>query len=152
MSGDGGGSFLRIYLCFDLEHDRDLHDLLIAQAKRLASFAVASRSEGGAIDDPWLARVRSRIAASDEVVVICGERTDECRRVSAELKIAQEEKKPYVLLWGRRDVMCKKPRSARLDDGMYKWTAELLEHQLQHVRRRSRQAHVPEGMKRQAPS
>ena len=144
-------SAVRIFLSFDLEHDRDLHDLLIAEAKRRSSFAVANRSEGGAIDDLWLARVRSRIAASDEVVVICGERTDECSGVSAELKIAQEQKKPYVLLWGRRDVMCKKPRSARLDDGMYKWTAELLEHQLQNVLRRSKAAHVPEGMKRQAP-
>jgi hypothetical protein len=144
-------SAVRIFLSFDLEHDRDLVELLIAQTKRRASFAISNRSEGGAIDDPWLARVRSRIAASDEVVVLCGERTDESPRVNAELEIAQEQKKPYVLLWGRRDVMCKKPRSARLDDGMYKWTAELLEHQLQNVLRRSKQSHVPEGMKRKAP-
>lgn len=143
-------SAVRVFLSFDLEHDRDLVELLIAETKRRASFAVGGRSEGGAIDDPWLARARSRIAASDEVVVICGERTDQCPRVSVELKIAQEQKKPYVLLWGRRDAMCKKPRSARLDDGMYKWTAELLEHQLQNVLRRSKQSHVPDGMKRQA--
>ena len=142
---------VRVFLSFDLEHDRDLHDLLLAQSKRRESFAISNRSEGGAVDAPWIARVRTRIAASDEVVVICGERTDESSRMNAELRIAQEEKKPYVLLWGRRDVMCKKPRSARLDDGMYKWTAELLEHQLHSVLRRSRQTQVPEGMKRHAP-
>jgi hypothetical protein len=142
---------VRVFLSFDLEHDRDLCDLLLEQARRGASFAVANRSEGGAIDAPWTLRVRNRITASDEVVVICGEHTDAATRVSAELRIAQEEKKPYVLLWGRRDLMCKKPRTARIDDGMYHWTAEILDQQILSVLRRSRQTQVPEGMKRITP-
>ena len=142
---------VRVFLSFDLEHDRDLCDLLLEQARRGASFAVANRSEGGAIDAPWTLRVRNRITASDEVVVICGVHTDAATRVSAELRIAQEEKKPYVLLWGRRDLMCKKPRTARIDDGMYHWTAEILDQQILSVLRRSRQTQVPEGMKRVTP-
>ena len=109
---------------------------------------MGGRSEGGAIDATWAERVRGRITAADEVVVICGEHTDAAKRVSAELRIAQEEKKPYVLLWGRRERMCKKPSSARLDDGMYNWSAGILDQQILSVLRRSRQAQVPEGMKR----
>ncbi len=90
--------------------------------------------------ETWVAQVRLRITAADEVVVICGEHTDDSPRVSAELKIAQEERKPYVLLWGRREKMCKKPQSARGMDGIYGWTAGVLERQLadglRHIRGR----------------
>jgi hypothetical protein len=126
-------------MSFDLAHDRDLHDLLVAQSRSRSVFAIASRSEAGEVTEEWTARVRDRIASCDEVVVICGEHTDQSPHVSAELRIAQEEKKPYVLLWGRRESMCKKPRSARIDDGMYKWTAEALERQLASALRRSRE-------------
>jgi hypothetical protein len=139
---------VRIFMSFDLDHDRDLHDRLLEQSRSRSAFAIADRSEGGAITDRWTERVRGRIAASDEVVVICGEHTDESSRVSAELKIAQEEGKPYVLLWGRRERMCKKPKSARADDGMYSWTTEILQQQITSVLRRSRELRVPEGMKR----
>ena len=142
-------SNLRLHMSFDLEHDRDLHDRLSKQAHKPASFAIASRSEAGEITDAWTERVRGCIAEADEVIVICGEHTDESSRVSAELAIAQEQHKPYVLLWGRRDSMCKKPRGARPDDGMYSWTPSILEHQLAFSMRRSRELEVPEGMKRQ---
>jgi hypothetical protein len=72
--------------------------------------------------------------------------------VSAELRIAQEQSKPYVLLWGRRDSMCKKPRSARPEDGMYLWTPSMLEHQLAQSLRQSRERAVPDSMKRQPPA
>jgi hypothetical protein len=114
---------------FDLEHDRDLHDRLLEQSGQ-SPFTIASRSEAGDMTETWLARVRLLITEADEVVVICGEHTDDSRRVSAELKIAQEERKPYVLLWGRREKMCKKPQSARSVDGMYGWSAAVLERQL----------------------
>ncbi len=141
-------SDLRIYMSFDLDHDRDLHDRLLAQSQR-AVFAIASRSEGGEMTAAWTERVRGRIVDSDEVIVICGEHTDASERMRAELEIAQAEKKPYVLLWGRRESMCKKPRSARADDGMYLWTPAMLEQQLAHGIRKIREREVPESMKRQ---
>ena len=144
-------SDLRIFMSFDVEHDRDLHDRLSKQAHKPASFAIASRSEAGDITHGWSERVRGCIAEADEVIVICGEHTDESPQVSAELAIAQAQRKPYVLLWGRRDSMCKKPKSARSDDGMYSWTPSMLEHQLAYGLRRSREPEVPEGMKRQHP-
>jgi hypothetical protein len=138
-------------MSFDLDHDRDLHDRLLAQSQR-AVFAIASRSEGGEMTAAWTERVRGRIVDSDEVIVICGEYTDSSDRMRAELEIAQAEKKPYVLLWGRRESMCKKPRSARADDGMYLWTPAMLEQQLAHGIRKIREREVPESMKRQAPA
>jgi hypothetical protein len=142
-----------IYMSYDLDHDRDLHDRLVQQAKRPAPFAIASRSEAGEMTDEWAERVRGRISEADEVVVICGEHTDESPRVSAELRMAQEQKKPYLLLWGRRDSMCKKPKGARSEDGMYLWTPSMLEHQLAFSLRRRREDElpVPESMKRQYP-
>jgi hypothetical protein len=91
-------SDVRVYLSFDLEHDRDLHDRLSAQARKPAPYAIASRSEAGEMTDEWTERVRGRIHDADEVVMICGEHTDESPRMSAELKLAQEQHKPYVLL------------------------------------------------------
>ena len=145
-------SGLRIHMSYDLAHDRDLHDQLSKQAKQATTFVIASRSEGGEITSAWSERVRESIAEADELIVICGEHTDESLHVSAELKIAQEQNKPYVLLWGRRDSMCKKPRSARPDEGMYCWTPSILERQLVYGLRRSRDLEVPEGMKRQVPT
>ena len=142
---------VRVYLSFDLEHDRDLHDRLAAQARKPAPFVIASRSEDGEMTDEWRERVRSRIDDADEVLVICGEHTDESPRVGAELAIAQAQHKPYVLLWGRRDSMCKKPRGARPDDGMYMWTPSVLAYQLAYILRRCRESEVPASMKRQDP-
>lgn len=141
-------SKVRIFMSFDLDHDRDLHDRLLEQSRGRSTFAVASRSEGGEITEQWSERTRDRISGSSEVIVICGEHTDESSRVSAELKIAQEQRKPYLLLWGRRDRSCRKPKGAKADDGMYSWTLEILEHQMLSLMRRSQKSEVPEGMKR----
>jgi hypothetical protein len=143
---------LRIYLSFDLEHDRDLHDRLLEQLRRHSAFAIANRSQAGEMTAAWTERVRDRISESDEVLVICGEHTDESPKVSTELGIAQEQRKPYVLLWGRRDRMCKKPKGARADDGIYSWTPDILQQQLALGLRRSRETEVPESMKRHVPA
>lgn len=141
-------SDVRVHLSFDLEHDRDLYERLAEQAGGPAPFAIASRSEAGEMTEAWAERVRSRIAEADEVLVICGEHTDESPRVSLELAIAQGQNKPYVLLWGRRDSMCKKPKGTRADDAMYMWTPTVLAQQLASGLR-ARRERVPDGMKRQ---
>jgi hypothetical protein len=141
---------MRVFVSFDLDHDRDLHERLREQAGRQLDFAVSGCSEAGEMTGSWSARARSRISASDEVVVICGEHTDQASRVSAELRIAREEHKPYVLLWGRRERMCKKPTGTRPDDGVYSWTAEILQRQLRIELRRNEPPAVPESMVRRA--
>jgi hypothetical protein len=62
----------------------------------------------------------------DVVCVICGEHTDTATGVSAELKIAQEEKIPYFLLKGYSEKTCKKPKAAKDTDKIYAWTWENL--------------------------
>jgi hypothetical protein len=124
---------IRIFLSFDLEHDSDLRDRLVAQSREGLVFAIADQSEDGAMTDAWTERARTRIAASDEVLVLCGEHTDKSSRMGSELRIAQELKKPYVLIWGRRDHMCKRPKSARSCEGMYIWRREILEDQITSV-------------------
>jgi hypothetical protein len=70
----------------------------------------------------WKEKVRQRIKKVDQVIVICGEHTDTATGVAAELKITQEESKPYFLLWGRSDKTCVKPKTAKETDKIYKWT------------------------------
>jgi hypothetical protein len=93
-------------------------------------------------------KVRRRIREADEVIVICGEHTEASTSVSAELRIAQEEQKPYFLLWGRRESMCTKPVGAKRDEGMYSWTWEILQNQIVTTLRNAEPLEIPEHYKR----
>ena len=140
---------VRIFMSFDLDHDQDLHDRLLEQSLRRASgFEISARSEAKTMTDLWYEKVRRRICEADEVIVICGEHTEASPRVSAELRIAQEEQKPYFLLWGRRESMCTKPVGAKRDEGMYNWTWEILQNQIVTTLRNARPVEIPERYKR----
>lgn len=113
----------RVFTSFDFDHDEDLKTLLVGQAKNSDSpFELADWSIKEALTGNWEEKARTRIKGVDVVVVICGEYTDTATGVSAELSIAQEEKKPYFLLNGRADKTCKKPKAAKDTDKIYKWT------------------------------
>lgn len=113
----------RVFISFDYDHDLDLKNLLVGQAKNEDSpFQIADFSIKEAISDDWKRKARTRIKGCDVVVVICGEHTDTATGVSAEVKITQEEKVDYFLLWGRSGKTCKKPKAAKTSDKMYKWT------------------------------
>jgi hypothetical protein len=144
------GERTRVFLSFDLEHDRDLHDRLLAESRVGTEFSIAACSDRPTVRDGE-ERVRARIAAADAVVVICGEHTDASPEVAAELRITLEEKKPHLLLWGRRECMCKKPAGARSDDGMYGWTAENLRIQLHSALRAERANTASEHLRRRRP-
>jgi len=140
---------VRIFMSFDLDHDQDLHDLLLEQSLRRASgFEIAARSEARTMTDLWDEKLRRRICEADEVIVICGEHTADSPRVSAELRIAQEEQKPYFLLWGRRESMCTKPVGSKRDEGMYSWTWEILQNQIVTTLRQAEPLEIPEHCKR----
>ncbi len=142
----------QVFVSFDRENDADLHDLLKAQSKRPGStFEVMASEKGSTSQSEWGSTARTEICAADEVLVICGENTHESIRVSLELAIAQEEEKPYMLLWGRRDKMCMKPDGARKRDSMYSWTREFLESQITATIRDSQPLVVPENCKRVQP-
>lgn len=113
----------RTFISFDYDHDLDLKNLLVGQAKNEDSpFEIADFSIKEAISEDWKKKARTRIKGCDVVVVICGEHTDTATGVSAELTIAQEEKVAYFLLEGRAKKTCKKPKTARSTDKMYEWT------------------------------
>ena len=142
-------SSVRVFTSVDLDHDEDLLDLLVAQSKNDSSrFEVVARSTAGEMTERWRELVRRKIESSDEVIVICGEHTGGSVRVSAELRMAQEGKKPYFLLWGRRECMCTKPVGARSDDGMYSWSWGILQEQVGATIRSARPLEIPERYKR----
>jgi hypothetical protein len=68
--------------------------------------------------------------------------------VAAELRIAQEEGKPYLLLWGRRELMCTKPSGSKPSDAMYSWTRDILEGQMSATLRTAKPRAVPGTPKR----
>lgn len=112
-----------VFISFDFDHDEDLRNLLVGQAKNPDSpFELADWSVKDAMSGNWKEKVRTRIRSVDQVLVICGEHTDTAAGVSAELQIAQEERKPYFLLWGHSGKKCKKPTAAKSTDKIYEWT------------------------------
>lgn len=114
---------VRVFISFDYDHDVDLKNLLVGQAKNEDSpFEITDMSVKEELTGDWKEKVRQRIKRVDQVIVICGEYTDTASGVAAELKIAQEEGKPYFLLWGRSDKNCVKPKTAKYSDKIYKQT------------------------------
>jgi len=125
-----------IFVSFDIDHDGELYELLLAESTGPgAGFAVSGGSERSVDVDSWRESARQRIREADQVIVICGEHTETSISVSAELRIAQEERIPYLLLWGRREIMCTKPIGAKPAEGMYSWTQQILQDQLDFIQR-----------------
>ena len=98
----------------------------------------------------WRESVRRRVRAAEELIVICGENTATSERMNAELRIAQEEQKPYLLLWGRRERMCSMPIGVKRTACMYSWTRETLLHLVAQTIRDARPLTAPEDCKRPA--
>lgn len=117
----------RAFISFDFDHDEELRNALIGQAKNSDSpFNIADWSVHEKFDSNWKAGVRSRIRRTDLTIVICGEHTHDAKGVAAELTITREEDKPYFLLRGRPKKTCTKPCNALATDKIYKWTWENL--------------------------
>ncbi len=123
---------IRVFVSYDVDHDGDLIDLVKRQADG-AEFEVACQSRSGAMSEQWSSNLQKQISSADEVVVLCGEHTQDSPRSALELKTAQEKDKPYLLLWGRRNVMCTKPASATKVDAMYSWAPSTLGQQIGDV-------------------
>jgi len=138
-----------VSVIFDVEHDEELYDELLEQSQCPGSgFAVTGGSERFTGTDSWSQRVRRQIRRADQVIIICGEHTDESQGVFSELRIAQEEEKPYLLLWGRREVMCTKPLGAKPSDGMYRWTTQVIQDQIEQSSRKSHRESAAKALKR----
>jgi hypothetical protein len=135
LAAGSAGARIRIFVSYDPESDGDLYDLLVGQAALTgARFEVSARSSGR-FRAAGEGALRRAIRESDQVIFLCSEHTDCSESMGAELRIAAEEERPYLLLWGRRERMCTKPPTARPADAIYSWTSEILEHQLLSVLR-----------------
>ena len=111
----------RVFISFDYDHDNDLKNLIVGQARNPDSpFEIADWSIKEASPN-WRSEARRRIRNVEQVIVICGQHTDTARGVGVEVGLAREENKPYFLLRGRPDKTCRKPRGTE-SDKVYKWT------------------------------
>lgn len=113
----------RAFISFDFDNDDDIRNALVGQAKYPNSpFEIVDASVRRHLRGDWKKQVRSRIRRADLVIVMCGERTYESEGVAVEVKITQEEGKPYFLLNGRNNKVCTKPATALHTDKIHQWT------------------------------
>ncbi len=127
---------IRVFVSYDREHDGDLYNRLVEEAsKATPGFKISARSGARPPTDRQEEGLRRELREVDAAIIICGEHTDCSERMGSELRIAREEERPYFLLWGRRDLMCTKPTTAKPADGMYSWTWEILQNQILTIRR-----------------
>ncbi len=111
-----------VFISFDYDHDDDLRNALVAQAKNPDTpFNVADWSIKEASAD-WKEKARARIRRVEQVIVICGNYTDTAAGVNVEIAIARDERRPYFLLSGRADGNNRRPTSALSTDKLYNWT------------------------------
>jgi hypothetical protein len=114
----------RAFVSFDYDHDSSLRDLLLGQSQHPdTKFEMHDWSvKQPFTETDWKKRVREKIRASDLVIVICGEKTHTATGVDVELRIAQDEGKPYFLLAGYSNKNCTRPPSAKSSDKLYTWS------------------------------
>ena len=113
----------RAFISFDFDHDDNLRNALVGQARYNNSpFNFSNWSVKEPFTGDWKKKVRDRIALTSLTVVICGYHTHTAGGVSTELEISRELRKPYFLLAGHRDGKCTKPRAAYQNDKIYPWT------------------------------
>ncbi len=113
----------RVFISFDYDHDEGIKVLLAGQAKLSDSpFDFKDASVKEHLLGDWKDKVQRRMDNIDVVIVLCGEYTNKAAGVAAELKIAQEKKKPYFLLRAYSEKYCVKPTSANPSDQIYDWT------------------------------
>lgn len=125
----------RVFISFDYDHDETLKVFLVGQSKHPDTpFEFSDWSIKEPLTGDWKEKARKRIRAVDTVAVICGLYTDRASGVSAEVRIAQEERKPYFLLHGYADRTCVKPIAALQSDKMYRWTWDNLKSLIAGVR------------------
>ena len=138
-------SKVRVFVSFDLDHDADLYELLLAQSRTAGfGFSVSGCSELPTGTDLWSDTLRRRIREADQMIVICGEHTEASTTINTELSIARQEQTPYILLWGRRETMCTKPIGVKPAEGMYSWTQQILQDRIDFTLRNARAHATPQ--------
>jgi len=122
---------INVFVSFDLEHDRELYEMILAQSRTQSSgFLIVGSSNRATAHSLCSEKTLHAIRESNQLIVICGEHSESSASMTAELRVAQQEGKPYFLLWGRREIMCTKPAGAKSSEGMYSWILPILQVQM----------------------
>ena len=92
----------RVFISFDFDNDRALHEFIIEQARRNDSpFDVADYSlKEAAPQKDWEAKARRAIARSEVFIVMLGSRTRWASGVLKEVRMANELSKPRFQIIG----------------------------------------------------
>ena len=113
----------RVFISFDFDHDQDLKNLLVGQARNPDTpFEIQDFSVKEPMAGDWKAAVRTRIRRTELTIVICGASTNTATGVAAELTMTREAGNPYFLLHGRANETYAKPTTAAASDKVYRWT------------------------------
>jgi len=111
----------RAFISFDFDHDEDLRNLLVGQAKNPESpFEISDYSVRKPwAENNWETKCLERIKKTEIVIIIVGEYTYRAEGVLTEIKLAKIAEVPYFGLHGRSDKNCPVPGGL---DKTYKWT------------------------------
>jgi hypothetical protein len=102
----------QVFISFDFA-DLDVKQGIVAQSKLPnCPFTFTDNSIKEALSGPWVAEAKRLIAASDFVLVICGDQSHQSKGQETEVQIAKELKKPYALVAGTRKYTPTRPPSA----------------------------------------
>ncbi|RJX25996.1 MAG: hypothetical protein C4537_03380 [Acholeplasma sp.] len=113
---------LKVFISFDYEHDLDIKNNFIAQSQNVdIPFIISDISIKDPISEKWKIEARNRIQKSDCMIVLCGESTKDAKGVAAEVSIAQELNKRYILIKGRKKKEVTKPLNSLSEDQIIKW-------------------------------
>jgi len=120
---------IRVFASFDRDRDGDLRERLLGQSRSSDSpFEISDWSGNGAVSGgaDGDGSLHERMDRVDALIVLCGEHTDSSIDVSLELRTAQDQRKPYFLIRGRRELTCTMPVGAKPDDSLYTWIWQIL--------------------------
>jgi hypothetical protein len=113
----------RAFISFDFDHDNDLKNLLVGQARNektpfvIADWSIKVASRG------WHSEARRRIDRVDLVLVICGLHTHQAIGVGKEVAIARDLETPFFLLRGRKNGWVRRPKGTSfMWDTLYDWS------------------------------
>lgn len=120
----------RLFISFDYEHDDELRHHFLAQAKQYSKHKIVDHSFPGEVDGKRTREAMSRIGETDIVIFICGDNTHTAPGVEAEMTITQQLRKRYILLKGRPNRECSRPKGANSSKKILPWSWKTINSQL----------------------
>ena len=111
----------RAFISFDFDHDEDLRNLLVGQAKNTESpFSIVDYSVRRPwAETNWESKCLERIRKTEVVIILVGEHTHRAEGVLTEIRLAKIAKVPYFGLHGRSGKSCSVPNGLTKT---YRWT------------------------------